>query len=513
MEEFWNTLQERLENFAPDLVIGLAILIIGWIGAYLIAKLLQFILHKTTLDNKIAKFIVPGKTEKPIRVERTVGKIVYYILLLLVLALFFEQVQVPQISDAITSFTDQVFAYAPRILSAVALLFVAWLIARALRYITQKGLGALNLDERLNSSVEQKSDSKADDDEQTGDEIKTASQNVPITKVIGDTVYWLVFLFFLPAILDVLALGGILTPIQNLTNEIIGYLPNLVGAALILLVGWFAAKIIKNITENLLRSVGADSFSEKHLGSGAFGKVSISRIIGQTVYVLVLLPVCIAALGALDIAAVTEPATSMLQQVLNAVPSIFAAVLLGFLAYYIGKLLAGVTTNFLKGIGFDNFVEKLGIVTKSDRTSPSRAAGVSVMVGTILFIAIEALRQVGFGQAANLVSQVVVFGSQIFIGVIILGVGIYLANLAYKAIISSGVTESRLLAMITRVLIIFFAGSIALNQMGLADEIVNLAFGLILGAIAVAFAIAFGIGGRDTAGNIVKEISDRVRNK
>jgi hypothetical protein len=64
---------------------------------------------------------------------------------------------------------------------------------------------------------------------------------------------------------------------------------------------------------------------------------------------------------------------------------------------------------------------------------------------------------------------------------------------------ASGVAQAGLLAMAARVSSLVLAGAMALRQMGLANEIINLAFGLLLGAIAVAVALAFGLGGRELA--------------
>ncbi|MFM2080110.1 MAG: hypothetical protein RLZZ219_792, partial [Cyanobacteriota bacterium] len=78
-------------------------------------------------------------------------------------------------------------------------------------------------------------------------------------------------------------------------------------------------------------------------------------------------------------------------------------------------------------------------------------------------------------------------------------VGLYLANLAAGLLRSSGSQQGALLAQICRVAIVAFSGAMALQQIGVAPSIVNLAFGLLLGAIAVAAALAFGLGGRDVA--------------
>ena len=77
----------------------------------------------------------------------------------------------------------------------------------------------------------------------------------------------------------------------------------------------------------------------------------------------------------------------------------------------------------------------------------------------------------------------------------------------------AGVGNSTLLAIVTRVSILVLAAAMALLQMGIADEVVLLAFGVTGGAVAVAAAIAFGIGGRETARRLVDEWTENLRRR
>jgi hypothetical protein len=70
-----------------------------------------------------------------------------------------------------------------------------------------------------------------------------------------------------------------------------------------------------------------------------------------------------------------------------------------------------------------------------------------------------------------------------------------------------------LLATVTRVVILVLAGAMALRQMDIANEIVNLAFGLLVGAVAVAVALAFGLGGRDSAMRLIEEWRHNIKGK
>ncbi|HEY9658863.1 MAG TPA: hypothetical protein V6C65_10455, partial [Allocoleopsis sp.] len=80
-----------------------------------------------------------------------------------------------------------------------------------------------------------------------------------------------------------------------------------------------------------------------------------------------------------------------------------------------------------------------------------------------------------------------------------------LATLAYNLITSSGGRQAQILGQTARVAIIALVSAMALQQMGIASNIVNLAFGLLVGAIAVAIALAFGLGGRDVAADQLRE--------
>jgi hypothetical protein len=131
----------------------------------------------------------------------------------------------------------------------------------------------------------------------------------------------------------------------------------------------------------------------------------------------------------------------------------------------------------------------------------------------MLFASVEAARLLGFGALADLLAQFIQLGGQIILGLIVFGIGLYLANLAANMIESSGATNARLLAWAARVAILVLSGAMALRQMGIANEIVNLAFALLLGAIAVAAALAFGLGGRETAGRELETWVNRVKSQ
>lgn len=305
----------------------------------------------------------------------------------------------------------------------------------------------------------------------------------------------------MPAVLGALKLEGLLDPVQSMLDKFLGFLPNLLAAGLIGVIGWFVARIVCRIVTSLLAATVGDRLSER------IGIAPLSKIIGLTVYILIIIPVLIAALNALALDAITEPASNMLNLILGAIPAIFAAAIVIVIAYMIGKVLVGIITDLLTGIGFNTILKRLGVggePQEGERT-PSEIVGYLTLVAIMLFAIFEASSLLGFNALSEVMKELTVLGGHIILGLVIFGLGLYLANLASKTIQSGGTAQADLLSRIARIAIILLAGSIALRYTGLANEIVNLAFGLILGAIALALAISFGVGGRDLAARKLEE--------
>jgi hypothetical protein len=252
--------------------------------------------------------------------------------------------------------------------------------------------------------------------------------------------------------------------------------------------------------------------------------------VGTLAYVLILIPAVIAALNELNIEAISAPAVLMLERVLTYIPQVIMAalVLVGF--YFVGRFVADLVTNLLRGAGFDNILTVLGLpelnmgsstpspvrpgleaeerplttVQTSSRT-PSEIVGIVALVTIVLFGAVTATEILDFEGLTQIVRAILRIGVRILSGLVVFAVGLYLANLAFRLVNAVGTGQAKILAQAARISVLVLVGAMALQQMGVATDIVNLAFGLLLGAIAVAVAIAFGLGGRDVAGDQLRE--------
>nr|WP_305908709.1 mechanosensitive ion channel [Methylomarinum sp. Ch1-1]MDP4521561.1 mechanosensitive ion channel [Methylomarinum sp. Ch1-1] len=413
--------------------------------------------------------------ELSIDLESGIAKGVYWAIMLIVLIAVFNVLDLELVSKPLDALVSQVFKYVPRLVAGGVLLLVAWLLASIVRMLVVKALDATDLDEKLGA----------------GEGVVSTSKN------IGNVIYWFTFLLFLPAILGAFQLEGLLIPVENMVNSILAMLPNIVAAAVIGLIGWFVAKILRDIVSNLLAAAGADKFGAR---MGLEQGMGISHLVGTLVFFFVFVPALVAALDALKMEAISAPATNMLNIILQTIPDIFAATVILVIAFFVARFVANLVTTLLQGMNFDKIPSALGLEEVFvEEVTPSIMVGKLLIFFAMLFAAIEASNQLGLDQIGGLITTFVEFGSKILLGSVILAVGFWLANIVYR-VIMSGSGQSKVVAGIARFAILGLVTAMGLHAMGLADDIVNMAFGLILGAIAVAVALSFGLGGREAAG-------------
>ncbi len=469
-------------KFGGSILIAALILVGGWFLALIVAAVVRKGLERTSLDNRLAQRL--GMDPSEFNIETVAGKVAFWLIMLFVVVAIFQVLNLAVVAGPLNQLLEDIFAAVPNLLYAGLLLLAAWLIATFLRFIVSKGLGATKLDDTLTSQVG-----------------LAEEQQVPMSETLANIVYWFVFLLFLPPILDALGMQGLLDPVQGMVDDLLSFVPNILAASVIILVGWFVARIIRQIITSLLVAVGADSLGER---VGITGEQTLSAIIGTVVYAIVLLVAIIQGLDALEIEAISGPATAMLTTLLNAIPNIFGAMVILGVTYLIGRLVAGLLTSILANIGFNKVLELIGLKPVEGQRTPAEVVGYLVVVGLMLFATVEAANLLGFTILADLVANFLSFAGDIVLGVIIFGLGLYLANVACNVVLGTAGTRAVFLSQVTRLAIIILTTAMALRQMGIAYDIVNLAFGLLLGAIAVAVALAFGLGAREIAAREVE---------
>ena len=293
-----------------------------------------------------------------------------------------------------------------------------------------------------------------------------------------------------------------------MVTEVVSYLPNIFIAGVIVFVGYILAKIVRGIIEGLVRSLSLQQQVEK---VGMFKNSNLAQVLGNFVFAIVIITALIVAFEALGIDAISQPATAMLHEIMYAIPNIIAAGLILILAYVVSRFVARLVVDVIAGTGVDCVPEKLDIQRFLGKTKVSDVVGYLIIFFTMLFAVSEAANRLGFEQISGLIAMFIQFGASILLGAVILVVGFWLANIVANIVQRGEYNSSRWLGNLVRVLIMGLVVAMGLRAMGIADSIVNLAFGLTLGAVAVAFALAFGLGGRTPAERLLSDLIDKAK--
>lgn len=322
---------------------------------------------------------------------------------------------------------------------------------------------------------------------------------------LGRIVALLIWLFGLLAILQQLGFESVIHPIQGLLDNIVGYVPNFVGAAIIIFVGTAVARIIREIVDKSLATVSFDKWANKGGIDQVTGNKKISQTISMIVFVLVIVPIAIVALDVLRVPAITDPAKAMLEMILGAVPLIIGASLLLGLGYVIARWVSSLLTAILPGLGADRAIAELGILPKGQTASNVIATITSIAI--MIFFTIAATNILGFPQLTHMLETVLEQGASVVFGAVLIALGVIIARLLSNLIeTATGKGIAPTAAYYLTVGLFLFIG---LKQMEIGGLIVDYAFGALAVGAAVAFALAFGLGGRDTAAKVLSDLTTR----
>ena len=377
----------------------------------------------------------------------------------------------------------QLMNWGPKVLIALLILVATWVVARAVKWVIQKAIDRTPaLRKHMTGSPE----------ETVGHQLGT----------IAKLIIWLVGIM---AALSFLGIGQILAPINELVTDIFAFLPRLIGFGLILFVGWVVARIVQRLVETVLIAanidgllgrigIGSTQSSPRSRAKAAPGaaRASIARAAGVLVFAIIIIQIAIAALQVLGIEAISGPAIAMLNEIYAALPRILAAALWIGIAFIIARFLKTIIESVLPPTGFDDAIRSTGVLPAT--ASPSRIVANVAMIAIILAASIEAARQLGGDEIAIFLAQVTALGGKVIFGTLIIVVGIFLARIISN-LVGSGTGEGGFAQTLVRYAIIALFTAIGLTFMGLADQIVMLAFGL---------------GGREAAGRVANSWADRL---
>jgi len=391
-------------------------------------------------------------------------------------------------------------AYLPNVLIAFGLIVLALVLARLISEFIRRRVDRSNLGAVANRDA-------------------LGPGNPSLGKSLGAAAFWFIFLLFIPAIVDRLGLGQVLAPLDTMLSTMMAYLPHIAGAAIIIAFGFVIATVARRAFTSLLSAAPIDHAAKQiEIGDFIKGK-EIVRAFGLIVYVAILIPTFILALEALSIESISAPLTVMLETMLNAIPKIIAATFILFVFTLFARIVRSLIISVLTGMGFDSFWRQLGIAIeqqtdeetaaqsmKTPLTSPTVIAANIAMAAMLIVGAITAAQQLNIDPLSTALSQILAVGGQILLGSIVILAGIPISRFVANTLQRTGDARSELVATVVQWGIMVLVTAIGIREMGLGEDIIFAGFVLILGAAAVAAALAFGLGGRGAAARFLERL-------
>ena len=461
-------------------IIGaILIFIIGWLVALGIAALVRGVLSKINLNQRMN-----SSTGKSYDLEGIISKIVFWFIFVIAISGALSQLNLNSISAPFANMVNQVLTFIPNLIAAIAVGVIGWVIATVARTAINAALSKTSMDERLSAKAGVK----------------------PMSSTIADMVYWFILLVVLTMVLGQLELDGLFAPLTNMVDKIFSFIPNILIAAVVFVVGYIIAKVVRGIVTNLVSTFDVQKLATK---AGLSEQNSLPNIAGSLAFLVVIIPTIIAALNALKIDVIARPATNMLNKIMEALPNIFMAIAILVVTFYVVRMVANIIKGLLENTQINQLPAKVGLQQTMGDKKVSDLVGYAIVFFAMLFASIAAADLLGFEPISAIIAMFIAFGANIILGAIILFIGFWLANII-AGVVERSEQGSQFLANIVRVLIMGLVLAMGLKAMGIADSIVNLAFGLTLGAVAVAFALSFGLGGQEAAARFLRKMQDKM---
>ena len=202
---------------------------------------------------------------------------------------------------------------------------------------------------------------------------------------------------------------------------------------------------------------------------------------------------------------------NVLNTFLSYIPQLIGAIVILIIGFLVARALQALVGRLLQSIGFNQWMERGGIKQFFDqaqtRETPASVLGKLVFWFVFIIALVMAADALGIPQVSAVLAQLVAYIPSIIAAILILILAALLAN--FLSSVVRGATNSDILASIARYAIIVYAVFAAITQLGIAVELTAPTFLILLGAVALAVAIAFGIGGTDVAREILQKAYNR----
>ncbi len=209
-----------------------------------------------------------------------------------------------------------------------------------------------------------------------------------------------------------------------------------------------------------------------------------------------------------------EAVKTVFTKVASVIPNIVGVLVIIIIGWIVARIIQALVKRFLRLIRFDQVASKAGITQLLEkgeiRRSPAELFGRLAYWLIMLVVLVAAISVLGLKGTSELLGRVLAYLPNVLVALVVLVFGMFIANfvsgITQTAAKNIGLPQPRLLSQIARVAIIILVVAIALEQLGIGTQIVISAFSLLFGALCLALALSFGLGGKDWAKEILANL-------
>jgi hypothetical protein len=296
---------------------------------------------------------------------------------------------------------------------------------------------------------------------------------------IANLVYFIVFMLFVPGIFSSLGVVGVSEPITAFLTTILNYLPNVIGAVIVLAVGILIASLVRMLLVPVFEKIKINKLQEK-AGMEVTDEGKLSQTLAFIVYVLIIIPVVIMALDVLNIDVISVPAQAMLSTVIGFIPNIVAALVLIWIGILIGKFAGALVTRLIASSGIDKKIRGMIGEDKFPKFVFSAAVGLIITVLVDIFFVVQGLSVLNLEVFNNIGMAIINYLPNVIAAAIIFGIAFLVGNGVERALTKHGFKTYGKIAQIAIMVVAVF---MMLNQLGIAPVLVNTAFILALAGL------------------------------
>lgn len=383
--------------------------------------------------------------------------------------------------NILKNFLTQAEVLGPKLITAIIIIAVTFIIAKLIAWALRSAVDKIGL-------------------EKVG-----PGEKPQLGRSLGLAGFWLTMLFGIVAALDRMDMHQVTEPLRRLLDQIMAFLPQAIGAALIMAVFAVVAIVVRKASTAVLKF--ADPLPAR--ANLASGPVNISGITGTVLFSVMILFGIAAALNELGIEAISQPVGGLVESILSAIPHIIVSLIVLGLFFFIAKFVTDLIRKTLPSTGIDKAVSELGLLKGADggMTATSVISNLA-MFFIVLIGLVQAIDLLKFEILSNYMDVILSMASKIAFGSVIIFAGAFLAKLISDAMASAGSGATDTAAAIVKWVIIGLSVILGISRMGLdptgGEFVLDVAKLLAMGAaigVAGAIAIGFGWGGRDWFAN------------